>query len=376
MNKILGIVLMLFSFAAYADYSHLTKINIENVTPASMRFTFTLSQSTRLHIFSLNHPNRLVLDFSNTVLINKLQNPNFNNSMVNNIRYGHPDLGVLRIVLDASQPLRTHSSLVRSGQSVQLVVDCFGTVKTSSPPLVMSAPIKSQSHTWTVVIDAGHGGKDPGALGKYGAKEKEVVYAIAERLANLINQQPDMHAVLTRKGDYFVTLRDRLRLARRGKADLFMSIHADSYFANNASGVSIYALSHGGASSEAARWIANRENNSELGGVNLEGLADQSYLLRSVLIDLAQTATITDSLRFGNVILENLAKNSIKLHYPRVEQAPFMVLKSPDIPSILIETGFISNPQEENRLHNKKHQDEIAQGIFQGLRQYIKKTGV
>lgn len=226
-------------------------------------------------------------------------------------------------------------------------------------------------HLFTVVIDAGHGGRDPGAIGPLGAKEKEVVLAIAKRLAKLLNQQKGMHAILTREGDDFVGLRDRLRLARKGKADLFMSIHADSYFNNHARGMSVYALSRRGATSEAAHWLAKRENNSELGGVDLKELADQSYLLRSVLIDLAQTATITDSLRLGHAILDNLQRAAIRLHYSRVEQAPFMVLKSPDIPSILVETGFISNPSEEKRLRDKKHQEEIAQGLLQGLRHYI-----
>ena len=206
-------------------------------------------------------------------------------------------------------------------------------------------------------------------------KEKNVTLAISKRLAHLINQQPNMRAVLTRNGDYYVGLRGRLKLARKGNADFFVALHADSYFNDHASGASVYALSQHGATSEAARWLAKKDNYSELGGVDLRELSDQSYLLRSVLIDLAQTATITDSMRLGKGILSNL-RDVTRLHYSRVEQAPFMVLKSPDIPSILVEMGFISNAQEELRLNNENYQDELAQALFHGIRNYLQKYPV
>jgi N-acetylmuramoyl-L-alanine amidase len=221
-----------------------------------------------------------------------------------------------------------------------------------------------------IVIDAGHGGKDPGTIGAQGTREKDVVLAIAQRLAELIKQDPKLHARLTRNGDYFVPLKDRLRLARKDKADLFVAIHADSYFNDQSTGASVYALSQHGASSMAARWLADRENHSELGGVDLNGLGDHSYLLRSVLIDLAQTATIVDSVNLGTDMLSAL-ESVTSLHYARVEQAPFMVLKSPDIPSILVEVGFLSNQYEEQRLRDAAYRDKLANALLAGIHQYV-----
>jgi N-acetylmuramoyl-L-alanine amidase len=244
---------------------------------------------------------------------------------------------------------------------------------TKKPALQMTAAVKA--HPVIIVIDAGHGGKDPGTIGASGTKEKNVVLEIAERLAELINKEPNMHAVLTRDGDYFVKLRDRLRLARKDNADLFVAIHADAYLTAESSGVSVYALSRHGATSEAARWLAKRDNYSELGGVDISGLGDKSYALRSVLLDLAQAATITDSVRLGSDILNSLA-NVTKLHYPRVEQAPFMVLKSPDIPSVLVETGYLSNPKEEERLRDPSYRNKIAQALLTGIRHYLTRTKI
>jgi N-acetylmuramoyl-L-alanine amidase len=223
-----------------------------------------------------------------------------------------------------------------------------------------------------VVIDAGHGGKDSGALGKRGSKEKNIVLSISKKLAAKINEQPRLCAVLTRNGDYFVPLRKRLQLARKGKADLFVAVHADAYFDNDATGVSVYALSQRGASNEAARWLAQQDNYSELGGVELNTLSDRDPVLRSVLVDLAQASTIQDSIRLGNHVLEALDDIS-SLHYKQVERAPFVVLKSPDIPSILVETGFITNPREEKRLLNPDYQDQVAQALMIGIKQYVRK---
>lgn len=221
----------------------------------------------------------------------------------------------------------------------------------------------------TIVIDPGHGGKDPGARGIAGKKEKDIVLAIAKQLSKEINQTENMRAILTRTGDYFVSLRKRLDLAREQNADLFIAIHADAYFNNHKSGASVFALSKRGATSEAARWLAKRDNYSELGEVELNELQDRSSLLRGVLIDLSQTATIRDSLRLGNKVLDAL-DNVSSLHYKYVEQAPFVVLKSPDIPSILVETGFISNPYEEARLANPIYQQKMAHALWQGIQRY------
>lgn len=223
-----------------------------------------------------------------------------------------------------------------------------------------------------VVIDAGHGGHDPGATGPHGIHEKNVVLAIARDLQYLVDQQPGMHAVMTRDGDYYVGLRDRLAIARKDKGDMFIAIHADAApeFSGEATGASVYALSLHGASSEAARWIAEKENYSELGGIDLDNIPDQDNMLRSVLIDLSQTATISDSLILGRSVLHQLAGLS-PLHHDVVEQAPFMVLKSPDIPSILVETGFITTPYEEEHLGDPIYQRELAQALLAGVKNYF-----
>lgn len=232
-------------------------------------------------------------------------------------------------------------------------------------------PSISSSHSFVVVIDPGHGGHDPGARGPNGLLEKNVVLAIAKKLAQKLNQTPGVRAVLTRNQDYFVTLRGRLRLARRVHGDVFIAIHADAAFRNQAMGAAVYALSAHGATSEAARWLAQKDNYSELGEVNLASLGDHSPVLRSVLIDLAQTVTIRDSLYLGRNILTSL-ESITSLHHRIVEQAPFVVLKSPDIPSILVETGFITNPREAQRLGSPFYQSRLATAIWAGLMQYRK----
>lgn len=227
---------------------------------------------------------------------------------------------------------------------------------------------------FTIVIDAGHGGKDSGALGIHGVKEKKVILAIAKQLAREINHDPHLKVILTRRGDYFVPLRQRLKIARNYKADLFIAVHADAYFNIHANGVSVFALSTHGATTEAARWLAERENYSELSGISLNALADNSQMLREVLIDLAQTESINDSLQLGKCILRSLA-HVAPIHVSQVEQAPFVVLKSPDIPSILIETGFLSNPVEEEKLNNYFYRQQIAHAIYLGIKQYIQQYG-
>lgn len=234
---------------------------------------------------------------------------------------------------------------------------------------------QEKSKIFTVVIDAGHGGKDPGAIGPNGIREKDIVLSIAQKLAYEINAHSYMRAVLTRNGDYFVPLRARLKLARKGDADVFVAIHADASFNNdNALGASVYAVSERGATSEAARWLAQRDNYSELDGVELDSLPDHDPMLRLVMVDLAQTATIQDSIRLGNRVLDAL-DNISSLHYTHVERAPFVVLKSPDIPSILVETGFITNPREEARLANPAYQDQLAHALWKGVNRYFQKYG-
>ena len=220
----------------------------------------------------------------------------------------------------------------------------------------------------TIVIDAGHGGEDPGARGRGGTLEKDVTLAIAKRLKERIDQEPGMRAVLTRDGDYFIGLAQRVHKARRVQADLFVSVHADAFVQPHARGSSVFALSERGATSAAARWLARRENESDLiGGVNLDV---KDPVLAKTLLDLSQTAAINDSLKLGKAVLGEIGDIN-QLHKSAVEQAGFAVLKAPDIPSILVETAFISNPQEEGRLRDTAYQEKMASAILQGIRRYL-----
>lgn len=222
----------------------------------------------------------------------------------------------------------------------------------------------------TLAIDAGHGGEDPGAVGKRGTYEKNVTLAIARRLEKLIEAEPGMRVLMTRDGDYFVPLHQRVAKARRVSADLFVSIHADAWIRPDARGSSVFALSERGATSTAAAWMARRENDADLiGGIDL-GTHDAG--LARVLLDLSTTAQINDSLKFGNAVLRELERIN-RLHKPRVEQAGFAVLRAPDIPSILVETAFISNPDEELRLKDDAYQQQMAVAIFSGIKRYFRK---
>jgi N-acetylmuramoyl-L-alanine amidase len=221
---------------------------------------------------------------------------------------------------------------------------------------------------YTVVLDAGHGGEDPGAIGRGGSYEKNVTLSIARRLKRKIDAEPGMRAVLTRDGDYFVPLHQRVARARRVRADLFVSIHADAFVRPEANGSSVYVLSERGASSSAARWLAQKENDADLvGGVNL---ARQDGHIARTLLDLSQTATINDSFKLGRAMLGELGTVN-RLHKPEVEQAGFAVLRAPDIPSVLVETAFISNPQEERRLNDEAYQDKMATALMRGIKRYF-----
>ncbi len=233
------------------------------------------------------------------------------------------------------------------------------------------APEVKSGRELTIAIDAGHGGEDPGAKGRLGTWEKQVTLAIARKLKAAIDAEPGMRGVLTRDGDYFIPLQNRVIKARAAEADLFVSIHADAFIKPHARGSSVFALSERGATSAAARWLAKRENDADLiGGVNID-VADP--FLKQVLLDLSQTATINDSLKLGRAVLDEIAQIN-DLHKPRVEQAGFAVLKAPDIPSILVETAFISNPEEEQRLKDEDYQDEMAGALLAGIKRYFAKN--
>jgi len=223
----------------------------------------------------------------------------------------------------------------------------------------------------TIAIDPGHGGEDPGAVGPSGLREKDVVLSISKKLLDRINSTPNMRAMLTREGDYFVPLVERVRKARAVKADLFLSVHADAFTTPTARGSSVFALSERGATSTAARWLAQKENAADLiGGVNMN-IKDRD--VARALLDMSTTAQISDSLKFGRAVLERIA-NINKLHKPHVEQAGFAVLKAPDIPSILVETAFISNPEEESKLRDTGFQEQMADQIYSGIRHYFSRN--
>jgi len=373
-------------------------------TPSFTRITFTLTDKARGRVRSYTHPGRIEIEFANTYLrmpFPKKQFPHANIKQINQV-WSQTNLKLVILIRDDIRwTTRYIPSRVPGSIRLQLDLSSNGVKKTVGPDLLklfqqgvnetfhsLNAEIANrksamlaakpidfttvtQKKIVTIVLDAGHGGKDPGALGNRGTKEKDVVLRIAKMLATEINKQPNRRAVLTRSGDYYMPLRQRLQLARRGKADLFIAIHADAHYNREAVGSSVYALSQHGASSEAARWLANRANYAELGSVSLNHLVDTDPILRSVMVDLAQTATIDASLRLGQRVLSEL-DDIAKLHHNEVERAPFVVLKSPDIPSILIETGFITNPTEERRLRNPEYQRQLVRAMRQGIEDYLK----
>jgi N-acetylmuramoyl-L-alanine amidase len=278
--------------------------------------------------------------------------------------------GTLRLVLELSRPLTSSSRMAGS----QLIIDLG-----SAAPEVPATPVAvraahapaDEGRDVVVAIDAGHGGQDPGATGRAGTREKDVVLAIARALAKRIDAEPGMRAHLTRTDDRFIPLRDRIKVARNARADLFVSIHADAIRNRDVSGSSVYVLSDRGASSEAARWLAEQENAADLkGGVSLGDKNDQ---LASVLMDVSQTASIGSSMVAAERVLSQLDRVGT-IRKTQVQQAAFVVLKSPDIPSMLVETAYISNPAEEQKLRTQGHQQAIAEAIFSGIREHFRSS--
>ena len=340
--------------------------------PDHTRLVFDLSQAVEHRLFILDEPARLVIDFSNARLKKKLEAAVQKSRHIRRIRYAPQSDNRFRVVLDLAQPVRPRSFLLRPSGDYghRLVIDLYD--REGQARVVQSVKQKedpSGLRDIVVAIDAGHGGEDPGARGRrLRTREKDVTLSIARKLKKLIDAEPGMRAVLTRKGDYYVGLRKRMQIARRHHADLFVSIHADAFRNSKARGSSVFVLSRRGASSEAARWLAAKENASDLvGGVSLD---DKDDILASVLLDLAQTGTLAASMRAATLVHREMGKIG-KLHGDRIQNAGFVVLKSPDIPSMLVETGFISNPTEERQLASARHQERIARAIFRGIRSYF-----
>lgn len=371
------IALLLFMVSASSVLAEQAEILGVRVWPAPdhTRLVFDLSGPVKYSLFTLLNPDRIVIDLQDTILSGSLPKQMDGNSPLKSIRSAARNAADLRVVLDARQSLRPKSfSLKPYGEyGHRLVLDLYHaekkrTVAKTTRPDVTNKPAKLRDII--IAIDAGHGGDDPGARGRLGTREKNVVLAIARKFEALVKKEPGMRPVMTRKGDYYISLRKRIAVARKQRADIFISIHADAFRNAKAKGSSVYTLSVRGASSEAARWLAEGENNADLiGGVSLD---DKDDLLASVLLDLSQTASLEASLDVAGNILGGL-KRVGRVHKRRVQSANFMVLKSPDMPSVLIETAFISNPDEERKLRTSSYQRSLATAMMNGVRHYFER---
>jgi N-acetylmuramoyl-L-alanine amidase len=406
-----------------------TAVSSTRVWPAPdyTRVTIESQQPIRHKLFNLENPDRLVLDLEdvalNAALTDIAGKISVEDPYIKGVRAGRFKPGTIRLVFDLKAKVKPEAFALApiAGYGHRLVLDIYpltppdpllaflkrreagepetpaaapspGPVLTPSPalsaPEVGPPPVVAKSEApaakpaarparpaserlITIVIDAGHGGEDPGARGRAGTLEKNVTLSIAQKLKERIETEPNMRAVLTRDGDFFIPLHMRVEKARRVRADLFLSIHADAFVKPSANGSSVFALSERGATSVAARWLAKQENDADLiGGVNL-GIKDP--YLKQTLLDLSQTASINDSLKLGKAVLQEMGGIN-RLHKNYVEQAGFAVLKAPDIPSILIETAFISNPDEERKLRDPVHQNRMADAIFAGIKRYFSKN--
>jgi N-acetylmuramoyl-L-alanine amidase len=414
--KLLGFVLLLGEI----DIAWGAKILGVRVWPSEDYTRITLESDTPLPITQqiLTNPDRLVVDVQglelNPTLKDLVAKVKPNDPYVSQIRVGQFQPGIVRLVFDLKEPIkpqlftldpvggynyrmvfdlypttppdplmelvkssaRKETALAKSNEEIDLIAQFANKKDIAKPPVAQAIPeIKEAPPKYkrliTIAIDPGHGGEDPGAIGSMGSKEKNVVLSIAKRLRDKIEGEAYMRPFLTRDGDYFVPLNTRVQKARRVEADLFVSIHADAFIQSNAKGASVFALSQLGASSSMARWMANKENASDLiGGINIKTKDQQ---VANLLLDMSTTAQIKDSLQVGNAILKQIG-GFAPLHKGKVEQASFAVLKAPDIPSILVETAFISNPQEEARLNDDGYQDRIAEAILKGIKEYFSKN--
>ena len=376
------------------------------------RVVFDTDAIPQYKIFTLNNPSRIVIDFNNSKLATKINQSLFKTSHIEKIRHAKRDQNKLRVVLDLNKQIvpKTFVLPPHDGANHRLVIDLkeasvhsmlaktelkkADKKKTPQAPRKNKSPDKdiiakvttpaasrkvstktkskvatAKARNFVVAIDPGHGGKDPGATGYAGTREKDVVLQISKRLARLINAEPGMRAILTRDSDRFLTLRGRIKKARENNADVFISVHADAVDDRRVRGSSVYVLSKNGASSEAAKILAQRENQSDvIGGVSLQG---KDKVLRKVIVDLSQTATIDASMDLAKNVLKELG--TIGKTRKRIEHAGFVVLKLPDIPSVLVETAFISNASEEKKLRSAEHQQKLANSIFRGVRTYMDK---
>jgi N-acetylmuramoyl-L-alanine amidase len=328
---------------------YVSQVRVGQFQPKVVRLVFDLKESVQPQLFTLdpvgNYQNRLVFDLYPTVA---------NDPLMELVK----DSAKKSAALEAEDPIAAFANKDKEKQ-----------IPNQKAPALSEKP--QSRRLLTIAIDPGHGGEDPGAIGKKGSREKDIVLSISRKLKAKIEQEPDMRSYLTRDGDYFVPLHTRVNKARRVKADLFVSVHADAFVRPNAKGASVFALSQQGASSTAARWLANKENSADMiGGLNIK---TQDHQVAQLLLDMSTSAQIKDSLKLGDAVLKQIGSFA-KLHKPHVEQAGFAVLKAPDVPSILIETAFISNPEEEARLNDQDYQEQIAARILQGIKNYFAKN--
>lgn len=384
---ILFILLLISSFNSFSA----NEVKETRLWPAPDYTRITIESSAKINNdqMMLKNPERIVIDLKGISVNKALKDLSTklkqNDPNILNIRVGQFTPKVSRIVIDLKKSARVKifSLPPVAPYKDRLVIDVYPAsndklsnllnkiekkqIEQKKTPVIKEKPKKKKQVV--VAIDAGHGGEDPGAIGKYGTKEKKIVLQIAKKLSKLINADPKMKAYLVRDSDYFIPLKKRVSKARKVKADIFISIHADAFRKRNVSGSSVFALSEKGATSAFAKFIANKENEADLiGGVSID---DKDPLLAKTLLDLSQSATINDSLKLANFVLKEIKKvNNLHKKYP--EQAGFAVLKAPDIPSILIEAAFLSNPQEEKQLKTAKFQNKLAKAIYLGTKEYIK----
>ncbi|WP_067036904.1 N-acetylmuramoyl-L-alanine amidase [Marinomonas gallaica] len=341
--------------------------------PGSTRLVFELDSSVDHRMFPLSNPDRVVLDINDTDISQDVvaSLSALSSDALLRVRYAKRDSG-MRFVLDLNKKVKAKTTKLAAsgGYGPRILVELdYGVQSSSAPTVVKSlASISDEKRDIVVVIDPGHGGKDPGALGQYKVREKDIVLSIGRELAKRLNAKPGIKAVMTRSTDVYLQLRDRSRVAREANADLMISIHADAFTKSSARGASVWALSLSGKTSEMGRWLAQQEQSADLvGGISLD---DKDQLLAEVLLDMSMNSTIQMSLDIGKEVLGEM-RGVAKLHKNSVQQAGFVVLKSPDIPSILIETGFVSNKTEAKNLSSLTYRRKLASSIAKGVEDFF-----
>ena len=336
-------------------------------SPEKTRLVIDLSGQVKHQLITLQNPDRLVIDISDAKFKANIKQLDLSKTAILKIRHAVRNSNDLRVVLDLKGSVSPKSFALEANEKSgdRLVVDLYD--KKQQVSKTVAKMLKRNDRKIVIAIDAGHGGEDPGASGPNRLREKRVVLQIAQKIEKLFDQNPYFEGVLVRTGDYYVGLRKRTRIAREKKADFFISIHADGFDDPRAYGASVYALSTKGATSEAARYLASSANRADLiGGASALSLDDKDDVLAGVLLDLSMNETLRSSLDAGRYVLRNMGTVA-RLHKKKVEQAGFLVLKSPDIPSLLIETGFISNPKEAKQLSSAIYQQKMAQAVYDGL---------